>query len=154
MCRFVCAASMVASSRRELRHGPGTLPGLDARATVEPTPYEAPGAAGGPDLLISEEHFRETFCADVPADLAQVMCAAQRPLAAAALTENATAAGWKSIRSWYLLSRHDNAIHPEAQQFMAKRMGSVTEEVDGSHTAFIAQPVRVAQFIKTALAQS
>jgi len=123
-------------------------------ATVEPTPYEAPGAAGGPDLLISEEHFRETFCADVPADLAQAMCAAQRPLAAAALTGNATAAGWKSIRSWYLLSRHDNAIHPEAQQFMAKRMGSVTEEVDGSHTAFIAQPVRVAQFIKTALAQS
>jgi pimeloyl-ACP methyl ester carboxylesterase len=123
-------------------------------ATVEPTPYDASAAAGGPDLLINAEHFRETFCADVPADLAQVMCATQRPLAAAAFTENATAAGWKSIRSWYQVSRHDNAIPPQAEQFMAKRMGSATEEVDGSHTAFIAQPVRAAQLITTALTQS
>jgi pimeloyl-ACP methyl ester carboxylesterase len=123
-------------------------------ATVEPTPYDAPGAAGGPDLLINEEHFRETFCADVSTDLAQVMCATQRPLAAAAFTENATAAGWKSIPSWYQLARHDNAIPPQAQQFMAKRMGGVTEEIDGSHTSFIAQPVRAAQLIKTALTQS
>jgi pimeloyl-ACP methyl ester carboxylesterase len=123
-------------------------------ATVEPTPYDAPGAAGGPDLLISEEHFRETFCADVPTDLALVMCATQRPLAAAAFTENATFAGWKSIPSWYQLAQLDNAIPPQAQQFMAKRMGSATEEVDGSHTSFIARPVRAAQLIKTALTQS
>jgi pimeloyl-ACP methyl ester carboxylesterase len=123
-------------------------------ATVEPTHYDAPGAAGGTNLYISEEHFRETFCADVPADLAQVMCATQRPLAAAAFTENATVAGWKSIPSWYQLALHDNAISPQAQQFMAKRMGSAAEEVDGSHTAFIAQPVRAAQLIKTALTQS
>jgi pimeloyl-ACP methyl ester carboxylesterase len=120
-------------------------------ATVEPTPYEAPGAAGGPDLFIRRERFRETFCADVPVDLAQIMGAAQRPLAAAALSENATAAGWKTIPSWYQLARHDNAIPPQAQEFMAKRMGSVTEEIDGSHTAFIAQPVRAAAFIRQAL---
>jgi pimeloyl-ACP methyl ester carboxylesterase len=82
------------------------------------------------------------------------MCATQRPLAATAFTENATAAGWKSIPSWYQLARHDNAIPPQAQQFMAKRMGAVTEEIDGSHTSFIAQPVRAAQLIKTALTQS
>ena len=122
--------------------------------TVQPTPYDAPGAAGGPDLLIGEEQFRETFCADVPTDLAQVLWATQRPLAAAAFTENATAAGWKSVPSWYQLARHDNAIPPQAQEFMAKRMGAVTEEIDGSHTAFIAQPVRAAQLIKTALTQS
>jgi pimeloyl-ACP methyl ester carboxylesterase len=130
------------------------FPAAMLAATVEPTPYDAPGAAGGPDLFISEEHFRDTFCADVPADLAQIMCATQRPLAAAAFTENATAAGWKTIPSWFQLSRNDNAIPPQAQEFMAKRMNSVTEEVDGSHTAFIAQPVRAAQFIKTALTQS
>ncbi len=123
-------------------------------ATAEPTPYDAPGAADGPDLFIGEGQFRETFCADVPVDLAQVMYAAQRPIAVAALTENATAAGWKSIPSWYQLARYDNAIPPQAQQFMAKRMAAVTEEIDGSHTSFIAQPVRAAQLIKTALAQS
>jgi pimeloyl-ACP methyl ester carboxylesterase len=120
--------------------------------TVRPTSYDAPGAIGGPDLYISENGFRETFCADSPAELARVMYATQRPLAAAAFSENTTAAGWKTIPSWYLLSRHDNAISPLAQDFMAKRMSSVLEEIDGSHTAFIAQPERAAAFITKAVA--
>jgi pimeloyl-ACP methyl ester carboxylesterase len=123
-------------------------------ATVEPTPYDAPGAAGGPDLYIKRDRFRETFCADVPIGLAQIMGAAQRPLAAAAFSENATAAGWKTLPSWYQLARHDNAIPPQAQRFMAKRMGSAVEEIDGSHTAFIAQPVHTAALISKALTQS
>jgi pimeloyl-ACP methyl ester carboxylesterase len=123
-------------------------------ATIEPTPYDAHGAVDGPDLLIGEQHFRKTFCADIPVDLAQVMYATRRPLAAAAFSENATAAGWKSIPSWYQLSQHDNAISPQAQEFMARRMGSAVQEIEGSHTAFIAQPVRAAQFIQKALIHS
>jgi pimeloyl-ACP methyl ester carboxylesterase len=123
-------------------------------STVVPTSYDAPAAISGPDLYIGEAGFRETFCADSPAELARVMYATQRPLAAAAFGENITAAGWKTIPSWYQLSRHDNAISPLAQDFMAKRMNSVTEEVDGSHTAFIAQPERAAAFIKKALTGS
>ncbi|MGW0998763.1 alpha/beta hydrolase [Streptomyces sp. NPDC002523] len=119
--------------------------------TVRPTSYEAPGAVGGPDLFIAADRFRETFCADVSVDVAQTMCATQRPLAAAAFTENATGAGWKTIPSWYQLARHDNAITPETQRFMAERMVSTVEEIDGSHTAFVAQPVRAAQFIQQAL---
>lgn len=82
------------------------------------------------------------------------MYATQRPLAVAALTENVTGTGWKTIPSWYLVSSHDNAISPQAQRFMAQRMGATTEEIDGSHTAFIAQPVRTAEFIKTALGKN
>jgi len=120
--------------------------------TAAPTSYPAVGAAGGPDLYIGREGFRETFCADVPVDVADVMFATQRPLAAAALSENATAAGWKNKPSWFLVSEHDNAIPPDAERFMAQRMGATTEEIDGSHTAFIARPVAVASFIKKALA--
>ena len=126
-------------------------PSMLAR-TSAPTPYPAVGAAGGPDLYISKEGFRETFCADVPVDVADVMFAAQRPLALAALTENATEAGWKTKPSWFLVSEHDNAIPPDAQRFMANRMGATTESIDGSHTAFIADPVRVTAFIKKAFA--
>ena len=114
--------------------------------------YDAPGAPQGPDLYIAKEQFRETFCADVPVDVADVMYATQRPLSAAALTENATAAGWKTKPSWFLVSEHDNAIPPDAERFMAERMGAVTESINGSHTAFIANPVHVANFIKKALA--
>ena len=76
----------------------------------------------------------------------------QRPLSLAALTENATAAGWKTIPSWYLVSNQDNAIPPEAEVFMAERMGATTEHVDGSHTAFIAQPSIAAALIAKAVA--
>jgi len=119
--------------------------------TAAPTPYDAPGAAGGPDLYVQKDGFRETFCADVPVDMADVMFATQRPLAFAALNENATAAGWKSKPSWFLVSEHDNAISPDAERFMAQRMGATTDTIDGSHTAFIAKPVAVATFIRQAL---
>ena len=88
----------------------------------------------------------------MPVDVAEVMFATQRPLSLAALTENATAAGWKTKPSWYLVSEHDNAIAPDAERFMAERMGATTKSIAGSHTAFIAQPVTVAGFIADALA--
>ncbi len=119
--------------------------------TSYPTGYDAPGAPQGPDLYITKERFRETFCADAPVDVAEVMFATQRPLSLAALTENATAAGWKAKPSWYLVSERDNAIAPDAERFMAERMGATTESIAGSHTAFIAQPVTVAGFIAGAL---
>ena len=120
-------------------------------STSYPTGYDAPGAPQGPDLYITKQRFRETFCADVPIDTAEVLFATQRPLSLAALTENATAAGWKTKPSWYLVSEHDNAIAPAAERFMAERMGATTKSVASSHTAFIAQPVTVADFIVDAL---
>lgn len=118
---------------------------------ARPTSYDAPGAAGGPDLYIDVKTFRETFCGDVPADLAAVMAATQRPVAAATLGEKCTAAGWKTLPSWYLVSAHDNAINPEAELFMASRMGATTETIQASHVAFISRPVETAAFILTAL---
>jgi pimeloyl-ACP methyl ester carboxylesterase len=108
--------------------------------TNVPSPYDAPGAVGGPDLYILIDRFHETFCADLPESIAAPMAVSQRPLSAAALTEPATAAGWKSLPSWYLVSERDNAIPPDCERFMARRIGAVTESVDGSHAAFIAQP--------------
>ena len=80
-----------------------------------------------------------------------MLYATQRPLSAAAYTEPLTAAGWKTIPSWFLVSENDNAIPPKAQEAWAKRMGATTEVIKGSHTAFIAQRVAAANFIKKAL---
>jgi pimeloyl-ACP methyl ester carboxylesterase len=115
------------------------------------SPYDAPGAVGGPDLFIKIENFRETFCADLSEDVAGPMAVSQRPLAAAAFTEAATVIGWKNIPSWYLVSERDNAIPPDCERFMAQRMGAVTESVDGSHAAFIAQPDIASSLILKAL---
>lgn len=118
------------------------------------SPYDAPGAAGGPDLFIKISEFHGTFCADLPEELAATMAVSQRPLSAAAFTEPATTAGWKALPNWYLVSEHDNAIPPDAERFMAKRMNAVTESVNGSHAAFIAQPDIAAGLILKAVASA
>ncbi len=126
-------------------------PSLLASTSV-PSPYDAPGAAGGPDLFIKIEEFHRTFCADLPEELAATMAVSQRPLSLAALTEKATVAGWKDLPSWYLVSAQDNAISPDAERFMARRAAAVTESVYGSHAAFIAQPDVAAGLILEAVA--
>src|SRR5258708_5429494 len=42
-----------------------------------------------------------------------------------------TAAGWKNLPSWYIVSEQDNAIPPDAERFMAKGVEAVTESVNG-----------------------
>jgi hypothetical protein len=79
------------------------------------------------------------------------MRATQRPLSAYAFTERASAAGWADTPSWYLVSNQDNAIPPEVQRFMAQRKEAVTDSINGSHTAFVAQPKAVAEFVLGAL---
>src|SRR3984885_2833565 len=126
-------------------------PALLATANV-PSPYDAPGAAGGPDLFIKIEQFHEAFCADLSDDIAAPMAVSQGPLAAAAFTEPASAVGWRDLPCWFLVSEHDNAIPPDCERFMAQRMNAVTGSVDGSHAAFIAQPEIATDLILKALA--
>lgn len=119
-------------------------------ASARPTPYDARGAAGGPDLYIDPATFREVFCADVPADLAAVMAATQRPVAAVTLGEKCTSAGWKTKPASYLVSAQDQTINPDAERFMGNRMGGTVETIQASHVAFISRPVEVAEFIMAA----
>jgi pimeloyl-ACP methyl ester carboxylesterase len=128
----------------------GFPPSLLATNNV-PSPYDAPGAAGGPDLFIKIPEFHQTFCADLPEDVAYAMSVSQRPLSAAGFTENATEAGWKDRPTWYMVSAHDNAIPPDCERMMAKRMDADTEEVAGSHVAFISMPSVAAEIILRAV---
>jgi len=130
----------------------GPFPPSMLATTNVPTPYDAPGAVGGPDLFIKIDQFHETFCADLSEEVAGPMAVSQRPLAAAAFTEPATVIGWRDLPSWYLVSEHDNAIPPDCERFMAQRMNAVTDSVDASHVAFIARPEVASGLILKALA--
>jgi pimeloyl-ACP methyl ester carboxylesterase len=118
---------------------------------IRPSPYEAIGAEGGPELLIDRARFREAYCADVPVDVAEVMAATQRPLAAVAIGEPLSAVGWISTPTWYQVATRDMALAPEAQRFMADRMLATVEEIDASHAAFVAHPVAAAELVLRAL---
>ena len=51
-----------------------------------------------------------------------------------------------------MVSEHDNAIHPDCERYMARRMNANVESVsEGSHAAFIARPDIAASLILEAI---
>lgn len=81
-----------------------------------------------------------------------MLAVAQRPLAAGAFTETASAAAWKTKPSWALVAAADQAINPEVERFGAKRAGATIVEVEGaSHAVAVSQPKVVAELIRDAV---
>jgi pimeloyl-ACP methyl ester carboxylesterase len=107
-----------------------------------------PDAAGF--LFIDRTKFRDVFAADVPFVQARVMAAAQHAPNAAAFAGTVTSAAWKTIPSFYLLTRDDQAIDPELQRFMADRAHAQTREIDSSHAVFVSHPGAVTELIDAA----
>ena len=101
-------------------------------------------------LYIDRGKFHEFFAQDVSKAEARVMAATQKPIASAAFEQSLNEIAWKTIPSWFLVTQSDQAINPELQRFMAKRIGAKTTEVNSSHVPFISHPKEVAKVIETA----
>ena len=101
-------------------------------------------------LYIDRVKFRNVFAGDLSASEAGVMAATQKPIAAAIFGEPLADAGWRTIRSWYLLSTEDHAINPDLQHFMAARIKAETIELPSSHVAFLSLPTETVNAIKAA----
>ncbi|MFE9358229.1 alpha/beta fold hydrolase [Streptomyces olivaceoviridis] len=114
--------------------------------------YPVPGGEPAVEVTIAEDAFPSVFAADVPAEVTKILAAAQRPLAAAAFEEAASAAAWKTKPSWALVAGADNAINPEVERFGAKRAGATIVEIEGaSHAVAVSQPKAVAELIRDAV---
>ncbi|MBV8860196.1 MAG: alpha/beta hydrolase [Acidobacteria bacterium] len=107
-----------------------------------------PDAAGF--LYIDCAQVHDVFAADVPARAANVVCAAQKPVSSSVFGATVDSPAWKTIPSWYLVSRNDHALNPDLERFYAKRMKATTSEIDASHVAFISHPKVVARLIEQA----
>ena len=81
------------------------------------------------------------------------MADSQLPWGLDALNGTVTKPAWKTKPSWYLVATDDRMIPPAAQRAMAKRAGSVVEEVGGSHAVYVSQPGAVAAIIEKAAAR-
>ena len=108
----------------------------------------APDSAGF--IYIDRSKFNEIFAKDVNPAEQRVMAATQRPLFGEILGQSVSAAAWKDIPSWYLVSTQDNALSPDLERFYAKRMGATTSEIAASHVAFVSHPDVAAKLIKQA----
>lgn len=101
-------------------------------------------------LYVDRAQFRQDFAADVdPGDVA-VAAATQKPLNSSVFTASVPVAAWKTIPSWYVVSKQDHAINPDLERFYAKRMNAHTTEIDASHVAFISHPKEIAKVIEEA----
>jgi pimeloyl-ACP methyl ester carboxylesterase len=105
-------------------------------------------------LYINDAKFHDVFAADLPERLTRVAAAAQKPIVATAFGATVPDAAWKTIPSWYVVSRQDHAINPDLERFYAKRMKAHTTELNGSHVAFISHPREVARVILDAAASA
>jgi pimeloyl-ACP methyl ester carboxylesterase len=101
-------------------------------------------------LWVDRTLFHQDFAADVSAADAAVMAASQKPLNSSVFTASVPVAAWKTIPSWYVVSKKDHAINPDLERFYAKRMNAHTTEVDSSHVAFITHPTEIAKVIEEA----
>jgi pimeloyl-ACP methyl ester carboxylesterase len=101
-------------------------------------------------LTVDRGQFHKVFAADIAPGDAAVAAATQKPLSATVFAASVPKAAWKTIPSWYLVSKEDHAINPDLERFYAKRMGAHTSEIAASHVAFISHPQEVARLIEEA----
>ncbi|MDX3804447.1 alpha/beta hydrolase [Streptomyces sp. AK04-3B] len=149
---LVYVAAYVLEEGESLGELQGRFPLSPLVSNLKEWTYPVPGGDPAVEVTIAEDAFPSVFAADVPADVTKILAAAQRPLAAAAFGETASAAAWKTKPSWALIAAADEAINPEVERFGAKRAGATIVELEGaSHAVAVSRPKAVADLILDAV---
>ncbi len=117
---------------------------------LRPTTFRTAADEPAVELSLATDRYRAVFAADLPERVTSVAAVAQRPIAAVAFQQRPTAAAWRTLPSWFVIATADQHLHPEAQRFMARRIGAETIEVDASHAVALSHPTEVAGHIRTA----
>jgi pimeloyl-ACP methyl ester carboxylesterase len=73
-------------------------------------------------IWMPEDGFSRAVAHKASAERNRILAAVQRPLCVRCIQEKASAPGWRSRPSWFLLAEEDRMINPKTQQFMAGRM--------------------------------
>jgi pimeloyl-ACP methyl ester carboxylesterase len=97
--------------------------------------------------------FRKSIAADADPVEARAMAAVPKPLSINSFIPKSGPPAWKHLPSWYMVATEDQMIPPQAEEFMAKRMGATVRKVAASHAAMVSHPREVAELI-TSAAQS
>jgi pimeloyl-ACP methyl ester carboxylesterase len=130
----------------------GRFPDSDLATALVYTKYPVPGAEDGTDVSVDVAGFPKIFAHDVDPDLARVLAVSQRPLAAAAFSEPASAAAWKTKPAWGIVSSSDHTINPDVERFGYRRAGVKAVEIDSSHLVMLSHPDQVVAVIREAVA--
>ncbi|WP_199906796.1 alpha/beta hydrolase [Aeromicrobium chenweiae] len=110
-------------------------------------PVEVPD---GVEVSIEEAGFRTAFAGDLSQAIADNLAVAQRPANVKAVSEPSVNEAFRSVPSWALITRQDQAINYDLQRHMVGRTDANTTEVDASHAVMVSRPDAVADLIKQA----
>ncbi len=133
--------------------------GLDEGESIDALSKQGPAPAGAAAVRPRDEHgflwidrdgFAKAFAADADPVEARVMAAVQKPLSINSFISKSGPPAWKHLPSWYMVATEDQMIPPQAEQFMAKRMGATVRKVPASHAAMVSHPKEVAELITLA----
>ncbi|MET9682887.1 alpha/beta fold hydrolase [Streptomyces coeruleorubidus] len=149
---LVYVAAYVLEEGESLGELQGRFPASPLVSNLKQWTYPVEGGDPATEVTITADAFPSVFAADVAADVTQVLAVSQRPLAAAAFEEKATAAAWKTKPSWALVAGADQAINPDVERFGAERAGATVVEIEGaSHAVAVSRPKDVADLIRDAV---
>jgi pimeloyl-ACP methyl ester carboxylesterase len=148
---LVYVAGVVPDEGESVNDLQGRFPSLAMGPLVQPTQL----TDGTVEISIDPTRFPDVFGADLPADDAAFRAISQRPVAATAFDDPATAAAWREKPSWAVFGTGDRPVAPELHRFSYDRAGSKVTEVDGaSHLVMLSQPEIVAGVIREAVIAS
>ncbi|MGW2694986.1 alpha/beta fold hydrolase [Streptomyces sp. NPDC001296] len=149
---LVYVAAYVLEEGESLGELQGRFPASPLVSNLKEWTYPVGEGDTAVEVTIAEDAFPSVFAADVPEDVTKVLAVAQRPLAAGAFTETASAAAWRTKPSWALVAGADQAINPEVERFGAQRAGATVVELSGaSHAVAVSEPKEVAALIRDAV---
>ncbi|NMO90932.1 alpha/beta fold hydrolase [Actinomycetospora sp. TBRC 11914] len=129
----------------------GRFPDSPLATALVQTTFPLPDGSTGTDVSVDPARFPQIFAADLDPELAKVLAVSQRPLAAAAFAEPASAAAWHTKPSWGSVSSSDTTINPDVERFGYQRAGATVVEIDSSHLVMLSHPKEVADLIREAI---
>ncbi|WP_333777498.1 alpha/beta fold hydrolase [Streptomyces sp. IBSBF 3136] len=149
---LVFVAAYVLEQGESLGELQGRFPLSPLVGSLKQWTYPVPGGEDAVEVTIAADAFPSVFAADVDPEVTKVLAVAQRPLAAAAFDETASAAAWRTRPSWALVAGADEAINPDVERYGAQRAGATVVELPGaSHAVAVSQPKEVAALIRDAV---
>jgi pimeloyl-ACP methyl ester carboxylesterase len=130
----------------------GRFPDSELAQNLVYTPFPVEGGDPGTDVSVKIDAFPRVFAAGLPEEQARILAVSQRPLAAVAFSEPASAAAWKTKPGWGIVSSADHTINPDVERFGYQRAGlRKVIELDSSHLVMLTHPAEVAAFISDAV---
>jgi pimeloyl-ACP methyl ester carboxylesterase len=120
-------------------------------SALVPHAYPTANGGTGTEFAADPVKFRDTFAADLPAELASVLAATQRPVADAAFSDPAGKPAWRDLPSWAVVATADKAAGTDIVQSMARRANATITEIKSSHLIMVSQPQAVTDVIVAAV---